>query len=318
MRKEWKVSFDFKANTFQGLSQVLHMSVGGSGAGRGAKYGDRTPAVWVHSSRGFLISSAVGGRVSYAKYFKPLPSTGEWVNIQVGQEIEESEMTYYIIIDGKKRLSVKNSQPSEFENVKVYSASSWYSPVSGYIRNLQIQNKHDECLLDWAAAFSLPRERSLESSSLLTTLPTLTKDWRVSFELKPENYNYRGYGQVLHMTTGGKSGKIGDRTPALWIHPTRGVVISTTLNGKATVSKMFRSDKPPLNEWTAVEISQTKKGATYTFSLVMRGKTLWSVENTTPTQFSNVHVYASSLWYVAQAGSIRKFKIETMMPGKKH
>ena len=217
-------------------------------------------------------------------------------------------MTYYIIIDGKKRLSVKNSQPSEFENVKLYSASSWYTPASGYIRNLHIQNKHDECLLDWTAAFSLPRERSLESSSLLTTLPTLTKDWRVSFELKPENYNYRGYGQVLHMTTGGKSGKIGDRTPALWIHPTRGVVISTTLNGKPTVSKFFRSDKPPLNEWTAVEISQTKKGATYIFSLVMRGKTLWSVENTTPTQFSNVHVYASSPWYVAQAGSIRKSK----------
>ena len=225
-------------------------------------------------------------------------------------------MTYYIKIDGTKRLSVKNSQPSEFENVKVYSASSWYASASGYIRKLQIQNKHDECLMDWAPAFSLPGQRSIESSSLLTTLPTLTKDWRVSFELNPVGYNYRGYAQILHMTTGGKSGNIGDRTPALWIHPTRGVLISTTLNGKAAVSKLFRSSKPPINEWTAVEISQTKKGATHIFSLVMRGKTLWSVENTTPTQFSNVHVYASSPWYVAQAGFIRKFKIETMMPGK--
>ena len=85
---------------------------------------------------------------------------------------------------------------------------------------------------------------------------------------------------------------------------------------KPNVGKLFRTKKPPVNEWTAVEISQTKKGSKYFFSLMMKGETLWSVENRNPRQFSDVHVFASSEWYVAQAGSIRGLQIENMMPGE--
>ena len=118
------------------------------------------------------------------------------------------------------------------------------------------------------------------------------------------------------MTIGGKSGNIGDRTPALWIHKTRGVYISTTLNGKPAVGKSFPTKKPSINEWTTVEISQSKKGSKYMFSLVVKGETLWIVENSEPKEFSDVHVYASSDWYVAQAGSIRGLQIANMMPGR--
>ena len=143
LKKEWKVSFDFKASKFRGLEQLLHLTVGGKGAGSGAKYGDRTPAIWTHSSRGFLISSAVGGRFNFAKYFKALPSLGEWINIEVGQQLEGSKMIYSIFIGGKKMFSTTNSKPAEFENVQVFASSTWYSPVSGFIRNLLIQNKND-------------------------------------------------------------------------------------------------------------------------------------------------------------------------------
>ena len=172
------------------------------------------------------------------------------------------------------------------------------------------------CLLDWATSFSLQRKRLLKRNTLLTTLPPLTKEWRVSFDFNPKSYNYRGYAQILQMTIGGKSGNVGDRTPALWIHKSRGVYISTTLDGKPNVGKAFPTKKPPINKWTAVEISQAKKGSKYIFSLVVKGETLWSVENTKPTQFSDVHVYASSDWYVAQAGSIRGLQIENMIPGR--
>ena len=118
------------------------------------------------------------------------------------------------------------------------------------------------------------------------------------------------------MTIGGKSGNIGDRTPALWIHKTRGVYISTTLNGKPSVGKSFPTKKPSINEWTTVEISQSKMGSKYMFSLVVKGETLWIVENSSPKEFSDVHVYASSDWYVAQAGSIRGLQIANMMPGR--
>ena len=167
LAKEWYLSFQFKANKIeQGFQQVLHMTTGGKGAGSGAKYGDRTPAIWRHSSRGFLISSAVNGKPSFSNYIKP-PSWWYyqlWVKIEVGQELVDSEMIYYISIDGidahpgsgrrrgrggrrgrGRRLSAdysaKNSAPSEFRDVKVYASSPWYNPMNGYIRNLVIKNK---------------------------------------------------------------------------------------------------------------------------------------------------------------------------------
>ena len=148
LKKEWKVSFDFKANKFAGLEQLFHMTVGGKGTGSGSNYGDRTPAIWTHSSKGFLISSAVGGESSYAKYFKVLPSSGEWTNIEVGQKLEASETVYYISIAGEEVFSTRNSKPSEFENVQVFASSRWYSPVRGFIKNLFISNKNDGRSID--------------------------------------------------------------------------------------------------------------------------------------------------------------------------
>ena len=172
------------------------------------------------------------------------------------------------------------------------------------------------CLRDWATSYSLPSEHLLERGSLLKTLPNLTKEWRVSFEFNPMNYNYKGYAQILQMTTGGKYGNIGDRTPALWMHPSRGVYISTTLNGNHGIGKSFPTKKPPINQWTTVEIKQSREGLDYKFSLVLNGETLWSVRNSDPRDFSAVQVYFSSSWYVAQAGSIRNLRIETMTPGQ--
>ena len=147
LAKEWKLSFEFKANRVKtGFQQVLHMTTGGKGAGRAAKYGDRTPAIWIWTPKGFLISSSVGGRTSYAKYFKR-PSwwtrvlSRQWVKIEVGQELVASQMIYSISINGENALSVKNKAPSEFQNVKVFSSSPWYNPVNGHIRNLVIENK---------------------------------------------------------------------------------------------------------------------------------------------------------------------------------
>ena len=138
LKKEWKVSFDFKANNFNGFQQLLHLTVGGKGVGSGAKYGDQTPAIYV-----FVISSAVGGKPSFAKNFRALPSTGEWINIEVGQQLKGSVTIFYISIGGTKVFSTRNTEPSEFENVQVFASSRWYRPVNGFIKNLLIQNIND-------------------------------------------------------------------------------------------------------------------------------------------------------------------------------
>ena len=148
LTKEWRVSFEFKATSYgSGLLQVLHMTTGGKGVGRSAKYGDRTPAIWTHPSRGFLIASAVGGKPSYAKYIKGIPPTGEWISLQVGQELMSSymayHMTYYVDINGTRVFSTTNSEPSDFIDVQVFSSSPWYSPVPGFLRNISIEMKND-------------------------------------------------------------------------------------------------------------------------------------------------------------------------------
>ena len=44
-------------------------------------------------------------------------------------------------------------------------------------------------------------------------------------------------GQVLQISKGGKAGQIGDRTPSLWFHKSRGIYLVTALSGKANVGK---------------------------------------------------------------------------------
>ena len=174
-----------------------------------------------------------------------------------------------------------------------------------------------DCSLDyWTTTYYLPSEQLLKKDNLLTIIPTLAKGWKVSFELKPSNYNYRSYASVIHMTIGGSSGNIGDRTPALWLHRTRGVYLATALNGSSSVGRFFKGKNPPVNEWTLVEISQVTVGFQYVFSVVIRGEMLWSVTNTQPRELDDVKVFASNPWRVAQAGFIRELRIDNLKSGK--
>ena len=119
----------------------------------------------------------------------------------------------------------------------------------------------------------------------------------------------------MHLSIGGNTGAVGDRTPAIWFHPKTGVQVATTLNGVANVAKKFRNQKPPVGEWTTFEISQAKKGLSYIFSVSIAGIEVWSKNNAEPQEFSDVQVFASSHWYEAQAGSIKGLLIENKLLG---
>ena len=120
----------------------------------------------------------------------------------------------------------------------------------------------------------------------------------------------------MHLSIGGNTGAVGDRTPAIWFHPKTGVQVATTLNGVANVAKKFRNQKPAVGEWTTFEISQAKKGLSYIFSVSIAGIEVWSKNNAKPQEFSEVQLNASSRWYEAQAGSIKGLLIENKLLGK--
>ena len=171
--------------------------------------------------------------------------------------------------------------------------------------------------MDWSTAFSLDGEHKLAKNSQLTTLPKLTKEWKVSFEINPTDYSFRGYASVLHMTIGGKGvgsdAKEGDRIPAIWIHKTRGVLVSTALDGRPDYMKAFKR-LPPAGEWTRIEVSQSLVGSKYMYSITIADENVFTVENTKPVELSNVKVYAGSPWSTARKGSIRNLEIDIMIP----
>ena len=169
--------------------------------------------------------------------------------------------------------------------------------------------------MDWSPSFSLPHEHLLAKNALLSTLPTLDKEWRLTFEVNPTSYTYKSFAQIVQLTIGGKSSAVGDRTPSLWFHRSRGVYLATTLNGRASIGRFFEGKLPPIGQWTSFEIKQEKRGTNFFFSFLIEGQELWSIPNTKPREFQQVKVYAGSPWYVAQTGSIKGLQIEQKMRG---
>ena len=148
-------------------------------------------------------------------------------------------------------------------------------------------------LMQWTTAFKLEQEHEIAKGSLLTTMPTMSKEWKVKFEVNPLDYSVAGYASVLHMTIGGKgigsSAQVGDRIPAIWFHKTRGVLVSSAKDGKASYSKFFKIF-PPAGEWTEMEVSQILVSSQYIYSISIGKIEVSSTTNTKPVELSDVKV----------------------------
>ena len=163
----------------------------------------------------------------------------------------------------------------------------------------------------WTPTYALNGEHNIAKGSLLTTIPEMTKEWKITFEVKPTDYSVSGYASVLHATIGGRggnSGKIGERIPAIWFHATEGVYVATALDGKPSYSDHFKP-LPPVGEWTKIEVRQSLVSSRYIFSIVIGNKRVLAKENTKPVELSEVKVYSGSPWYSGQNGVIKNLKI---------
>ena len=168
-------------------------------------------------------------------------------------------------------------------------------------------------LTEWTTAYSMAGELEIAKDSLLTTLPKLTKQWKVSFEVNPSDFKYTGYASLLHMTIGGNKGQVGDRSPAIWLHKTKGVIVSSTIDGKVAYSKIVKP-LPTAGEWTKIEVSQVLLGANHVFSISIGDKEVFTKTNSKPVELTDVKIYSGSPWHTNQKGFIRKLKIENENP----
>ena len=162
--------------------------------------------------------------------------------------------------------------------------------------------------------FASSKEQRLRRKQLLTKIPKLSKEWRVSFEVKPSLYKAQK-SSVFHMTVGGREAKPGYQTPAVWFHKTEGILIAAYVNGNDSFLKTFKG-LPESGEWIKIEISQVKAGSQYVYSIAINGEERFSEENTRAEEFSNVHVYAPSPFFEGQKGSIRNVTVENKEDGE--
>ena len=136
--KEYNVSFEFKATTFNTTEyyhNILHLSIGG----KDGTYGDRTPMISIWHPV-VQVSSAVNGAANYYKDFTPPIIIGKWMKMSVSQIKDvKGEYNYNIEMDGKVLHTVVNSGAQDFTNVSVYASDPWYEAQNGFIRNLVIR-----------------------------------------------------------------------------------------------------------------------------------------------------------------------------------
>ena len=153
-------------------------------------------------------------------------------------------------------------------------------------------------------------EHQLAKGTLLTTLPTLGKEWRVTHDFKPTEY-LTTWTNSIQLTIGGFNGQYGDRIA--FIHPSSPklgkMVIVSAVNGEKSYSKS--TAQPTVGAWTTITISQTLEGGKYMFRITIGGQEVHAVENTQPQEFKGVKVYASNPQSETQPGSIRNLMVES-------
>ena len=163
----------------------------------------------------------------------------------------------------------------------------------------------------WSTAFEQTAESKLAKGKLLTTIPALGRQWRVSLEVSHDKLNHRGpqglrQASVFHMTEDIGT-KLGKYTPAIWVHRGR-ILVSSAFGEKAIFNKV--SQATTLGNWTQIIVSQSLQGQDYIYAIKIGGKEVLSMINTRPRQFYDVKVYAGSPLFAPLDGSIRQLKIE--------
>ena len=163
----------------------------------------------------------------------------------------------------------------------------------------------------WETVLNIPEERSITKGHLLTTLPILGMEWRVSHEFRPTDFSNNGWTNSIHLTTGGDNHQYGYRTPAVTFHPSKGMQVTAAVNGVYNYHRDFMSKRPVLDAWTTISISQEMSGEKYIYKIIIGEEQVYSVENHQPQEFRDVKVYASDPWHTKVPGQIRAFTIQT-------
>ena len=116
---------------------VFHFTKGG----QNGALGNRIPNLNINGRDGkMVIVSSVSGDQKHRKYFPFDLNTKYHVVIQ--QYEENGKIMFQIIVNGDVKDYVENTQPQDFDNVKVYLSNPWMEPLSseyGVVENFKFE-----------------------------------------------------------------------------------------------------------------------------------------------------------------------------------
>ena len=155
--------------------------------------------------------------------------------------------------------------------------------------------------------FKIADPFTLTKENLLTTLPILPREWMVEFMFKPTNYDNPGWTSIFRMTIGGDRENLGDRNPAVFFNPSRGLMIVNSLNDNK--DDYIDLPAPTIDKWTKIRISQEMVNEKIKLRIFIDEEEKLNAEHSKAVSFTNVKVYASDPWETAQPGSIKDLSI---------
>ena len=98
----------------------------------------------------------------------------------------------------------------------------------------------------WSSIFEKSDPFELKRNALLTTLPSLPREWRVEFEFKPTNFDHIGWTNIFEMAT------------APWETGSLQCIINP--EGLFTIMSDGNQEgnfpPPPIGKWTKIRVSQ--------------------------------------------------------------
>ena len=177
---------------------------------------------------------------------------------------------------------------------------------------------------DWTSLYARPDEFELVDDNLLTTLPILPKEWRVSFDLKPtrmEN-NSTDWNNIFQMHVQGSNWpEVGCKIPEVQFNLENKLAIYSAINCETVNLGSDKMPTPVLDTWTSIKIiqKQEKDDGAYSNKVLIDEELLYRTDNSQPQIFENVEVFASKSLSSGYSGLVKNLKIDgrgTSLQGK--
>merc|ERR1719369_960086 len=153
----------------------------------------------------------------------------------------------------------------------------------------------------------------IKKNQQISELPSIGKEYDISFELLITNFGTDAFQNVIHFTLGENAAKYGDRNPAVWLTKQKKLQICSAISGNKNYCgpDVLIPTVLETGKWIKIEISQTLVDGKYIYDVKVNGECVINIENTKAEQFGPVKVFVGDNWYPNVNGKIKNLNIFT-------